>query len=150
MPKKLTKNEPKAKLNKTVKSEPKKKLSVMWPINKPLDEPVDESDNEPINEPKPKPKSSKESEEESEYNKLMRRIEKFKDDRLQQNMEDEHFARFKAIKNKDEKLQQQMEEENDEIISRLSRLNKVIIHDKINEELLDPDYELYDEIQDME
>lgn len=140
--------ESKSETKKLTKTEPKAK-PVMWPINRPLDE----SDDEPINEPKPKPKSSKEIEEEHEYNKLMRRFEKFKDDRLQQNMEDERdelMDRFKAFENKDEKLQQQIEEENDEIIGRLSRLNKVIIDDKIDDELLDPDYELYYEIQDME
>lgn len=70
--------ESKSETKKLTKTEPKAK-PVMWPINRPLDE----SDDEPINEPKPKPKSSKEIEEEHEYNKLMRRFEKFKDDRLQ-------------------------------------------------------------------
>ena len=44
----------------------------------------------PVRQPKPPKKSRKEIEQENEYEKLVQRVKKFKEDKLQQQMEDEN------------------------------------------------------------
>lgn len=49
-----------------------------------------EAKAKPVREPKPPKKKRKEIEQENEYQKLVQRVEKFKEDKLQQQMEDEN------------------------------------------------------------
>ena len=60
-------------------------------VNEPKVKPVkNEAKAKPVREPKPPKKSRKEIEQENEYQKLVQRVEKFKEDKLQQQMEDEN------------------------------------------------------------
>lgn len=71
-------------------------------VNKLKAKPVtNEPKAKPVREPKPSKKSRKEIEQGSEYQKLVQRVEKFKEDKLQQQMEDENdelVGKLKALK----------------------------------------------------
>lgn len=71
-------------------------------VNEPKAKPVkNEPKAKPVCEPKPSKKSRKEIEQGSEYQKLVQRVEKFKEDKLQQQMEnenDELVGKLKALK----------------------------------------------------